>query len=332
MAAGNRPLVHIGFHKTGTSWFQKRLYPTVSSHRLVDRRLIRRELMCRDAHDFDPQEARSALGLDGTDRAAILCEEDLSGILHQGLASTYIAREMARRLHAAIPEARLLIFVRAQPTAALSWYHQYVREGGTASLRRYLLPARYRYFGRDRPFKMPRFDFCELDWRGLIALYDELYGKDNVTVLPYEALSRDRSRVLAEIAGLLGTELTDPGSGRENSAYRAAMLPLVRFANLFTARSLLYKRHLLHIPYWYTVRKELFRRLNRLAIFGPPPRPGAGVEGDLRVWIAQRFWRSNRWLAERTGWDLRSLGYPLDPPAHPIDPPAPPRWWAWTRQ
>src|SRR5689334_3250233 len=116
-----RPLVHIGYHKTGTSWFQKRVYPRLTSHTVVDQRAIRETLMGRDAFDFDPAAARAALGLDRPDQPVVLCEEDLSGVLHQGLASTYIAKEMAHRLHAMLPDANILIFVRAQRTAALSW-------------------------------------------------------------------------------------------------------------------------------------------------------------------------------------------------------------------
>ena len=52
-----RPLVHIGVHKTGTSWVQKRIYPRLTTHRLIDRRAIRIALMCRDAFDFDPAAA-----------------------------------------------------------------------------------------------------------------------------------------------------------------------------------------------------------------------------------------------------------------------------------
>ncbi|WP_340315418.1 hypothetical protein [Rhizorhabdus argentea] len=327
-----RPLVHIGVHKTGTSWFQKRVYPRLTTHRLVDRRAIRIAFMCRDAFDFDPVAARGALDLDQASEPAILCEEDLSGILHQGLSSTYVAKEMARRLHATLPEANILIFVRAQPTAALSWYHQYVREGGTASLRRYLLPQRYRFLGKDRPFKIPCFDFAQLDYRGLIETYDRLYGREHVTVLPYEALARDRAAVLARVGALLRTDLQDPGGERVNGAYRSGLLPLLRLANLFTARSLLYKRWLVHVPYWYAARKWLFRQLNRSPLFGPVPRPAAGLDRELRQWIAARFSRSNRWLEQRMDWDLRSLGYPVDPPQEPVDRPAAPRWLAWTRQ
>ena len=309
-----RPLIHIGFHKTGTSWFQKRIYCRLISHHMVDRRAIRETLMGRDAFDFDPAAARAALGLESPDQPVILCEEDLSGVLHQGLASTYIAKEMAHRLHAMLPEAHILIFVRAQRTAALSWYHQYVREGGTASLRRYLLPQQHRFLGKGRPFKIPCFNFAELDYRGLIETYDELYGRENVTVLPYEALVYDRAGVLRTIGALIGAELPDPGAGRVNSAFRIGLLPLLRFANLFTARSLLAKRYLVHIPYWYAARKWLFRQLNRLPIFGAPPTPGAGIDGDLGACISDRFWRSNRWLEGRIGWDLRNLGYALDPP------------------
>ena len=33
-------IVHIGYHKTASTWFQKRFYPCVRSHRYVERRRI----------------------------------------------------------------------------------------------------------------------------------------------------------------------------------------------------------------------------------------------------------------------------------------------------
>ena len=32
-------IVHIGYHKTGTTWFQKRFYPRVTSHRYIEAQL-----------------------------------------------------------------------------------------------------------------------------------------------------------------------------------------------------------------------------------------------------------------------------------------------------
>lgn len=73
------PIVHIGFHKTATSWFQQSVYPLVTSHRMIDRDLIRATFVDGDAFSFDPAAARTALGMDAAGLPLLLCEEKLSG-------------------------------------------------------------------------------------------------------------------------------------------------------------------------------------------------------------------------------------------------------------
>lgn len=324
------PIVHVGYHKTGTSWFQSSVYPSVTTHALADRRTVREVFLAGDAFDFDPAYARDRLDLDKGTRPALICEEDLSGVLHNGTASGFVAREVARRLHATMPDARIVLFVRAQGSAALSWYLQYLREGGTRSIRRYLFPELYRHLGHVRPFKLPHFDFSQLDYRGLVQRYDDLFGRERVLVLPYEALLQDSSDLLAQMGAALGVTLVARSNGRSNAGYRRGLVPLIRAANLFTRRSVVDKTTLVHLPYWYVVRKELFEQLNRLSLFGVRPRPEAMLGPEIMQWIAQRFHCSNRWLASRMGWDLAALGYALDPPSNNVRLPAPPLL-AWTR-
>lgn len=323
------PIVHIGYHKTATSWFQRRVYPSVASHRYVDRRLVRSLFLGGDAFGFDPPAARAALYRDDDGRPPILCEEDLSGVLHNGAGSTFIAGEVARRLHATLPDARIVIFVRAQAPAAASWYGQYLREGGTAGVHRYLFPEQYRHLGHVRPFKLPHFCFTQLDYRGLIERYDALFGRDRVIVLPYEQLVDDGPRLLRRMEALLGLSLPEGGRSRVNAGYRAGLLPLLRLANLFTRRSVIDKATLVHLPYWYTVRKALFEQLNRVPLFGAPPSVERLLGAATVDWIAQRYWASNRWLETRLGTELAPLGYAVAPPPEPVDEPArmlPLRW------
>lgn len=331
--ASARPIIHIGMHKTASSWFQASVYPRAASHcYLAERRRVRAVLQGGSAFAFDAAAARAALGFDDAGLPPLICEEDLSGTLHIGVASTYIAKVTAERLHAVAPEAQIVLFVRAQPSAALSWYVQYLRQGGTGAIERYLWPDTHRHVGWDRPFLAPRFDFTQLDYRGLIETYDALFGQASVHVYVYEELVRDRAAMLSRMTGDLGLLLAgDPlGDRPVNDAYARALLPIARVANLFTAREAPDKRTLLHLPYWYTARKFLLGKANRLPL-GPRPHVDRMLTRAAQAWIAERFWQSNRWLAERTGSDLAAFGYPLDPPDRAVAPPAPPRWRRWVR-
>ena len=267
--------------------------------------------------------------------APLISEEDLSGILHIGLASTYIAKEMARRVHAAIPEANIVIFIRSQFSAAFSWYNQYLRQGGTSSLKKYLFPDEYIHTGMATSFKTARFHFAQLDYKGLIEQYDSLYGRDQVHVFTYEEFVRDRSATIDRMRELLGIELPEcqlPHGSSSNESYRRGLRGLARGLNLFTARAVSQKRTLIHIPHWYVVRRKGLDWLNKVALFGKRPNFERDMDKSIRMHIADTFGASNCWLSQRLGADLGALGYPVaSPPAGPRQS-IRPALWRWTRR
>ncbi|MCA3255575.1 MAG: hypothetical protein INF91_08165 [Alphaproteobacteria bacterium] len=315
-----RPIVHIGVHKTATSWFQQHCYPHVRSHRVIDRIAVRRAFLGPTAFGFEPAAARAALGLDEDDALpALICEEDLSGVLHNGgLTSALIAKEVAMRLAATIPDAQIVILVREQAGLAAACYQQYLREGGTYGPRRYLFPGDYRHLTKERPFKTPRFEVSQFAHAGLVGWYDALFGRENVHVFAYEAFARDRERFLDSFRSALGLEVAPlPPSPRVNASYGRGLIPLARVLNGFTERSVADKRTLVHIPYWYPVRKRLLEGLATMPLFGRPPSPAALFGGDAVAWLRGTFAADNARLAARMGVDLAALGYALAAPPAP---------------
>ena len=323
-----RPVVHIGLHKTATSWFQARFYPRLTSHRPIDRVLVRTVMLGGTAWDFDPVAARAALGFDEPGPPPLICDEDLSGVLHNGgILATFLARAVADRLHAVAPEAQVVVFVREQAAMCAALYSQYLREGGTGSARRYFFPEEYRHLTKARPFKTPRFDFSQLDALGLIRHYDGLFGRENVHVFAYEAFARDRDRFLAAYRARLGLEgpAPDGAGGRVNAAYRRGLMPVARVLNLFTARSVADKRVLVHVPFWYPLRKRILARLDRLPVFGRPPSSERLLGAATVAWIRGRFAGMNRALSERMGADLAAFGYAIED-GPPVERPRRPAW------
>jgi hypothetical protein len=328
------PIVHIGFHKTATSWFQTAIFPQLTSHRYINRDLVKQLFMGGDAFGFDAADTRVALGLDGKGPPPLISEEDFSGILHIGLSSSYIAKEIARRVHATMPESKILILIRSQTSAAYSWYSQYLREGGTASLQRYLFPDSYLYTGKSSSFKTARFDFSQLEYKGLIEEYDRLFGPDNVYVFAYEDFVRDQQDTLDAIKRQLDMELSGCGSspGGVNASYRRGLLRVARILNLFTGRAVPNKKTIVHVPHWYVARRMILDTLNRLPLFGARATSESSIDRYTRERIAERFWRSNCWLAGRLNRDLGALGYPVAPPANDSLPPVRNSLLRWTRR
>ena len=67
-----RPIVHIGYHKTATTWFQKSIWPSLASHDWVPRKVTQEALLNPPGMHFDPAEARRVLGLEGRAKPVVL--------------------------------------------------------------------------------------------------------------------------------------------------------------------------------------------------------------------------------------------------------------------
>lgn len=308
-----RAIVHIGYHKTATTWFQARFYPFVKNARYIPRDVVRRAFLEDTAFKFDPERARETLNI-APGETVTICEEGLSGYLHTGGLAGYLSKEMAQRLKTVLPNADIVIFVRSQPSIIAASYSQYVKGGGTYSIRRYLFAEDYLRGARGEIAKSPRFTFDHFEYWPLIAHYQQLFGKERVHVFPHEALRTEPGSFLTDYARRLGLEVEFDrvAHSTSNRSYGLPTLWIVRFLNLFTNRSVIDKQYIFHIPYWYGLVRGVGEFLNRLPGFSW--RPGANVflGKRLHAWIAHRYGGHNARLEALTGLSLSEYGYPLD--------------------
>jgi Sulfotransferase family len=199
-------VVHIGFHKTGTTWLQKavfpyhpRLYPYVSD-RVWDDPFLRCIVADSD-REFDPERARTAYetGLQRSgplppDQVVVVSAERLSGHAASGGYDTF---RIAGRLHAVVPEARVLIVVRSQIDMIESEYRQLVGEG---------YRGRISSLWSSDAWKRVQFDLGQYEYDTLVREYQRLFGSENVGVFTYEGVVADRNRYLARLASFFGVE------------------------------------------------------------------------------------------------------------------------------
>lgn len=289
-----RPIVHIGYHKTATTWFQQSVYPAAASHHFVARARVQAALLDPPGLAFDPEAARALLNEGGDGRPLLLCEENLSGYIHNGGLHGFLPPAMAERIRAVLPDARIVVFVRSQAEMAAACYLQYVRGGGTHSVRRYLFPEAFLAGAYAQKFKVPRFAFDHLDYDRLVARYDLLFGRENIHVYPYEKLA-DPEAMLGRMEEDLELRLDHARLrfDRPNVSWGGRLLPLALFLNHFTARTVEDKKYVLNIPGFYPLRAAVLILLSR--IFRDRARPDRLGPG-LRRWIERRFAASNERL------------------------------------
>lgn len=307
-----RPLVHIGYHKTASSWLQSRLWSDSRlGFRLCPRRDVGRLLVEPHPLAFDAAASRDRIApwVEETGRrklVPVLSHERLSGYPHSG---GFDSREIADRIAAVLPRARILAVVREQRSAILSNYHQYVRDGGASPLARYLDPPQA---GHRR---VPGFAVEFFQYERLIDAYRERFGESNVCVLVHEELRSQPQRFLGRIVDLVGSGADlgrlDETISREvvNPAPSTASIALLRWANLLFRASPLHPSPPLPSRRAHSVAARVALGIDHLPLRALSARRSAHEREIVGRRVGGLYEDTNARLGELTGIDLGRYGY-----------------------
>ena len=289
-------LIHIGFHKTATSWMQQRWYPR--HPQLVvpfDYWDIVEHLVFPDPLAYDADATRAHFTHDG-DRTVVLSAERLSGTPHAG---GYDRAEIAARLASTFPDAHVWMVVREQVGMIASLWRQYVFEGGRLPLDRYVRGV--------VPELKPGFRLEHLDYAPLVRRYRDLFG-DRVLVTMYEDFRADPQPTLDRLCAFLGIEPLAAG-GDERSLVNRGLSDrsarVVRTANAFSRPERMPEEPFVDLR----VRGPVAKVLRKLDRAGTPWSRPAGVEARVRDLVGDHYVEPNRALADLLGIDLGVLGY-----------------------
>jgi len=305
-------LVHIGYHKTGTTWLQKTLFRAGSSVFLPlsptdkPKALGRHFVWNRDGNLLSPFESNKSLilqeietvlrGKDLKDRIPVISNERLSGNPHCGGFDTKL---IADRIKDCLPDAKIFCVIREQKEMILSTYFQYLRAGGTDSLKEYLTRP---YDGR-----RPGFSLSHLDYIDLISYYYQLFSVENVLVLPYEMLKNHPERFVKSILGFVAKDVSYNAGDwaiSYNKRLNDSILPRFPVLNLFLRKSSVNAYSPLCIPKtikllratnWMLRRndKTYIRKLRKL----------------IDSIVKDRYEANNKKLSGITGMNLSEYGY-----------------------
>jgi hypothetical protein len=309
-------IVHVGYHKTGHQWVRDALFEErAAGYGLVPKDSVPVRRLVRDRPlDFDAAAIRRELEplIDeqrGAGLVPVICWGRLAG---QAYSGGYDAKEMGNRLHAVLPEARILVVIREQRAIILSTYKQYVTTGGVCSLEHFLHPA------TDGTPRVPGFDFGYFEYDRLLRHYQSLYGSGSVLALPFELLAQDRAAFVRRIAELAERPLADDVLERvvnrkaTNRAKTAFELTLMRRLNRFGPRTELNPAPMVDVPAIFALRDRMPSRRKLRTMPGTRtlvPRVESRLREAVAKAVGDRYVESNRSTAELTGADLGSLGW-----------------------
>lgn len=298
-------LIHIGFHKTGTTWLQNLFfhkhpqffYPYYGKNYITTKLFVE-----PDSFEFSPEVTKQALENDitkanSTGRILVISNERLCGRPNTGGRDK---KELADRIKSVFPEAKVLIFIRNQFDMIVSTYGQYVKAGGPCSIERYLNGFQ----------KFPSFTFSHFKYCRLIKYYYELFGKENVAIYLYEDFKCNKQNVLNNLCDFMGIDKMDVseiGNIVVNPSLSKTSLFFMRNLNKIFVRYGLNPCPLLPIRGAKRVEKYLFKRIDKLL---PGFLKNQSLLNDKwRQFISEYYKESNRELEKMLGISLKEKGY-----------------------
>lgn len=301
-----QPLLHIGYHKTGTTWLQRCVFRNAKAgfSFVAGGKTLRPAFVEVDPSRFDPEIARRNFEpkirkAQARSLVPVLSAERLSGNPH------FRSRDneaIAVRLAAAFPDARVLVGIREQKSMLVSLYKQYVKRGGAASFQRYATTA-------PGAQGAPPFPFDYLEYHRLIGHYQTLFGAANVLVVPFELLRMQPSAYLERIGEFLGVPATKAEYRQMNVSPSALSLSLKRHANRYVVRDKFNPDPLIALDGSNEVLLRICHELDARA----PVALRDGYERRLHRYaereVGTRYAESNALTARLTGIDLREFGY-----------------------
>lgn len=301
-------LFHVGYPKTASTFLQHQVFDVADlGYGLADGESNRGRLVAwfktDDPFVQDPAricaeiaEAEAPLRARGL--LPVWSEETLLG---NPLQRIYDGAWVLDRLSRVAPKAKILITIRNQLDFALSAYREHLKLG-RHSLRDFIGS------GTEQLSFHPILKEDYLKFDRAVAAYQEVFGPENVCVLPQEMLAQSPEAFFDRLFGFSKLPARIVRSDqRLNAGLRGTALCTARTLNGLFVRSPLSRRPRLS--------ERLVKRTTRLVDRIAPRALDQRIEAGWKTHIAARyagcFDASNARLSRLSGLDLAALGYPV---------------------
>ena len=303
-----QPIIHIGYHKTGTSFLQNNLFEHNKKFLRVPQRQIYNNFIYPDPLAYNQNKAvlfadyylNEAYFLN---KIPVFSNERLSGSLHFG---GFDSLDIAHRLKSVFKDAKIIICIREQNSMIYSAYSQYIRAVGSASIKEYLDPTTKN--------NKTLFHRSYLEYHKLIEKYITLFGSKNVLILPYELMLYDIKTYVWEIllfCGLrnLNKDLNNIKLERVNNSLNSVNLLIKRKFNPFIIKGHHNIGNTLYCPFIEVIYKVINNILNKLRLRKINNKIKQKQFNFIKSAIKDYYTESNRITQKLLNHDLKDYGY-----------------------
>lgn len=301
------PIVHIGYPKTASSWFQRQFLPFVENITIIPENEIFKYFFDDEKFIPDYNTIRNHFNL--YSGKLILSNHGFVGTNHSFGMKNYLTRGNAYRLQNIFPDAKIILFIRNQVDIIASAYIEYIKAGGTYSISKYLNPQRFRNLN-DLIF----FYYSYFEYHLLIEFYEKLFSKENVFIYLFEDFNSEPKGFIKDLAKTFSLEykLEDIDFNKFNPRYRKGIIPLLRLSNRFTEKKVVNKNYCIHIPACFEYSRKVFKWSNQWKIFGNTPSSEFVLGKKNLDYIHSYYKESNRILVNKYKLNnILKYDYPL---------------------
>lgn len=312
-------LIHIGFHKTGTSFLQKKLFagnipgltPIVPYNfdgisNGKSAKLFGAEIIREVAGNVRPNIEQLKEKLNNyklpSEGYNVISNEALSGI---GKLSFAEKSTIQKTLSNLFPDSKILIGIREQRSWIESLYYQYLRMGGTLSPRRYFELSEINYFPNS-------FVGHHLYYSHLVNQYITSFGRDNVFIYAHEDLVNTPFNVIDNIQKFLKLNLNVKDQDLQNKVNTKLSLSSLEISRIFSPVLFRVQGNAfssLGIIKSESRRNSFLKQLNAVTPRFAEKRLRYRLRKSIPVKYDQGFKESNKELSVIMDRNLLSLGY-----------------------
>ncbi|WOE70347.1 sulfotransferase [Hydrogenimonas thermophila] len=299
---------HIGLPKSATSYLQKNFFPVLNLTYLgkhydskIDKRdnnkdfeKLFRALFYKQPFQVTEEEYNKIKNLIGHNKKILYSNEVMVGSYTINFNNGY---QIAHHIKNGFPNSKIIYVIRKQDDFIESLYRQAIRNGYSHSIKKFLnyKKGSFRINNYENDGQI---DLFSLDYYKQLTFYTNIFGKENLLVLPYELLKINRTLFLKKLTSFMSVEYIEPlSSEKTNSQDGYILLLIMRFINSFISKKI--QNRLNDVLF--------FNKIGKLLNYIPYKRKFISYE--LQKKIQEFYNESNKKASEKFHLELENFGY-----------------------
>ncbi|KPK84169.1 MAG: hypothetical protein AMS27_10735 [Bacteroides sp. SM23_62_1] len=302
MSYPDSTILHIGYPKTGTSWFQNEFFPHVDNIYFYKQNDLPESIF----NDISEINISNILEhFKRKDKRIVISAEKLVG----NIRNMYKNPQKYKHL---FPDAEIIIFIRNQIDKFASNYSHHILMGGTCSINEFLFPDN----------KSNLFNGQKHRYDKLIECYKSIFGNKHVHIFIYEEFRDIPEQFTQDFAKSFHLSYNPEKIKFDKLVNRRLSIVgirLLRILNHFTRnvpayhrKSKIRKDFIFHIPYWNEITSKIIYTLNNKGLIGRKISTEKILGEKNMNFLKEYFAESNRNLIQYHKLDIiKKYNYPI---------------------